>query len=86
MARLCEGGNEPPGSLKAKNHNLSQTELVCTRSWLLDGCQPTLSSVDIEEKLDRCRVEFPVAQLVERLYVKPKVPGDVLSIAARLHL
>ncbi|KAJ4440591.1 hypothetical protein ANN_08737 [Periplaneta americana] len=112
MAGLCEGGNEPPGSLKAKialsnyldiskrhsnnpdpsplcrgrfphstllpkpqhmpqeadaratsapadfalpsagqNHNLSHTELVCTRSWLLDGCQPTLRSVDIEGKV-----------------------------------
>ncbi|KAJ4426707.1 hypothetical protein ANN_26505 [Periplaneta americana] len=42
-----------------ENHNLSHTELVCTRSWLLDGCQPTLRSVDIEGKLDQCRVEFP---------------------------
>ncbi|KAJ4442206.1 hypothetical protein ANN_12072 [Periplaneta americana] len=33
-----------------------------------------LMSVDIEEKLDRCRLEFPGSSVVERWYVKPKVP------------
>ncbi|KAJ4438295.1 hypothetical protein ANN_14234 [Periplaneta americana] len=37
--------------------------------------QPTLRSVDIEEKLDRCRLEFPSSSVVERRYVKPKVPA-----------
>ncbi|KAJ4448052.1 hypothetical protein ANN_10064 [Periplaneta americana] len=52
--------------LTEQNYNLSHTELVCTRSWLLDSCQPTLRSVDIEEELDRCRLEFPSSSMVER--------------------
>ncbi|KAJ4441290.1 hypothetical protein ANN_11144 [Periplaneta americana] len=58
---------------KDENHNLSHTELVCTRSWLLDGCQPTLRSVD-RERLDRCRVEFPGSS-VGRALTETKMVG-----------
>ncbi|KAJ4442228.1 hypothetical protein ANN_12094 [Periplaneta americana] len=49
-----------------ENHNLSHTELVCTRSWLLDGCQPTLRSVDIEGKIGSVSVRVPGSSVVER--------------------
>ncbi|KAJ4443374.1 hypothetical protein ANN_05042 [Periplaneta americana] len=33
--------------------------------------------MNIKTRLDRCRLEFPSSSVVERWYVKPKVPGHV---------
>ncbi|KAJ4438805.1 hypothetical protein ANN_14757 [Periplaneta americana] len=55
--RLRRTGGDPGGcSLQsAPEFNIGMSNLyviwVCTRSWLLDGCQPTLRSVDLEGKI-----------------------------------
>ncbi|KAJ4436938.1 hypothetical protein ANN_17070 [Periplaneta americana] len=68
-----------------ENHNLSHTELVCTRSWLLDCCQPTLRSVDIEGKIGSVSVRVPEqlsgrALCVELEHIRRKyLPPSMLS-------
>ncbi|KAJ4443600.1 hypothetical protein ANN_05274 [Periplaneta americana] len=69
MAGLCEGGNEPPGSLKARAHSA-------------EWSQATKGNIEGGKFDPVLWIEFGVAQWSERMVRRTKAPSSIPGAGA----